>query len=275
METLAARRKGDLVVSIVHGNDNDTALVSGANDAMLSLLSYEYSELEGKPFLDILEDADRRKIVEHLEYEDYSIDIGTVLARTRQIHFKTKYGVAIRLKIKIFPSSSTSSREKRYEILGREHSCLDHLAEFRRVRHHYEYSIDEVLRIMDPRSTGEEFVLLSHFCQQYQENCVAGLLQLSNTSVTMMRGVIDILRGTMRHGDQIGIVGKVLVIFIVGCSPEFADRPMSRIAERIKRIDNSATLRYFNLLEHPVFDFKTDLLQQKRIFARVVQPSQY
>ncbi|WP_231861797.1 hypothetical protein [Neorickettsia sp. 179522] len=275
METLAARRKGDLVVSIVHGNDNDTALISGANNAMLSLLSYDYYELEGKPFLDILESTDRKKIAEHLEYEDYNIDIGTVLARTRQLHFKTKHGGAIKLKIKIFPSSSTSSREKRYEILAREHSCLDHLTEFRRARHHYEYSMDEVLRIMDPLSTGEEFVLLSHFCQQHRENCVAGLLQLSDTSVTVMRNVIDAVKGTIRYGDQVGIVGKVLVIFTIGCSPELADRPMSRIAGVVRRIDSKATLRYFNLLEHPVFDFKTDLLQQKRIFAKTVHLAQY
>ncbi|AHX11084.1 hypothetical protein NHE_0114 [Neorickettsia helminthoeca str. Oregon] len=267
MEISIARRKSDLVISIVQDNNDKTVMISDANEALLSLLFYTSSELKGRPFFDILEQKDRDRILEHLEYEEYGIDIESILTRLRELSLKSKHGANIPVKIKIFPSSSASSREKRYQILAREYGCIDHLADFRRSCDHFEYSINDTLRIMDSQSTEAEIVLLSRFCKQYRQNCVVGFIQLSDSSRTSMLQVIEILKKSIRSTDQIGAIGRVIVVFIIGCEPQIADRPMSRIISKVRQFDKGATLKYFNLLEHPVLNIKDDLVNRSKIYA--------
>lgn len=263
MEIVSARRKEDLVIVILQDNNNKKILIEDLNRAASTALNYNRENLSGNELFKILDQETKQKIIDHIEYEKYGIDISSILAHTRNINLIARNGQLIRVKVKVFPTTSSDQNIIRFELLARAFSYVDELAAFRESLSHYEYSLDEKLKIMDSAAVAQELSLLSAFSLKYKVDCCIAIIELKKFTAENAEIIIKIFKKNSRSYDEIGLLENSLIIFLIGCEKHDAVSALNRLMYHFKEAFAPAEnikICYFSLKEYPIYQLEPQSL---------------
>jgi hypothetical protein len=271
VEIVTARRQKDIIIVVVQNNLKKEIIIEDMNHAAESILLYSRSELKNENFFKIINDDAKQKIENYIEYENYGIDIESILSKINAIYLVNKNQQKIKVKTKVFPVMSKNKDEIKFEILAREPDCIDKLIEFRQKVKDFEHSIDAHFQIMDKSATQNEIKLLSTFCEQYDTECIMCIIEFKHFSHDAVENIIKKFRKNTRSYDEIGLVDDLLVMFLVGCSNKNAEQTVKRIFNKFKEVSENITLYYFNLYNHPIHKPENILLANVKVFSSILK----
>ena len=263
MFTISPRRKDDMLLSAVQNNLDKDVVIKNASKSILQELCYSLKELKGLSFFKILSKQTTEKICSHIEYENYGIDIISILPKIKSFCFVDKFNQCIHAKIKVFTTVSENPDQINFEILARKYSCFDWLAEFREKYTDFKYLLDQDLGVMDEQTVKKEVALLLLFCTQRSHDCTMCAIDIKKLTLQEKRLLVQNLKHNIRSYDQIGIANEHVVIFFVGCQSLDFISIMSRLYEKIlQRYKSKIQTMQYNL-KHGFVDGKVPLIFKK------------
>jgi G:T-mismatch repair DNA endonuclease (very short patch repair protein) len=247
VEIVSARRKDDMVILIEQNNTLQKTLIKKVNKTFCQKLGYLDKDLENKDFFKIIDSKTREKIKNYIEYEEYGIDISSILSRIKYIKLIGNDKKEIKVKIKVFTVISNNKNNMRFELLAREPELVDVLAEFRKQNNHFEYQIDKDLKVIDARSIKSEIKLLCKFCNEHNKNCSAMLIDKKNISKEYIKEVINNIKTKIRSYDQIGATEGYIIIILINCNLKEARNVSHRIESYIPNQHKKINISYCDL----------------------------
>ena len=264
VEIASKRRKDDVVIVIVQDNDNKKVFIENINEAAEVALCYDKDDLIGCDLFKILDDELQKKIMFHIEFEQYGIAIDSILAKTKNIHLVGRDGQRAKVKVKIFPTVSDVKNRMRFEILARTLDYIDELALFRESVGHYEYSIDDTFKVMNSEAVKKEISILSSFTEKYNVDCIANFIELREFTYDFAAYVIKILKSNIRIYDEVGMLNNHIVLFLIGCKKDDVGNVFKRLLNKINR---SIKVYFYNLREYPIYEPSNQIILDIKKFA--------
>lgn len=259
-----------MIIVVLQNNTTKEILIDDLNHAAETALLYSRKDLKNENFFKIISEDLRQKIENYIEYENYGIDIESILSKTNNVYLVNREQKKLKVKVKVFPVISEKKDIIKFEILAREPDCIDKLVEFRERMNDFEHSIDDRFQVMDKVATQNEIKLLSSFCQEYNADCIMCIVEFKHFSHEVVGDVIRKFKRNTRSYDEIGLMDDLLVFFLVGCSLQNAEKTAKRIFDKFREVTEGIHMYYFNLRNHPMQNPVGALLLNVKAFSKIL-----
>ena len=244
-----AKRKIDAIISIRQDNNARTVTITGMNTAAEHLTGYRTAELSGQKFSNILAPRVNEIIDGYLEYGS-SEDFASVARRIPNFQIVSKGKKIVPTSMKVFNVVSTKDNVQEYELLMRDLTLINKLAELKELILNSSNTIKE--RDPDTGLPSINSVVYAietsyDFLNQHSsiEVCFA-LLEVTNldyysehygeyVGYDLVGTLGSIVKKCLRTEDMIGYMGNgVIGMVLVDCNLDNAKTAVQRTKAKLK-----------------------------------------
>lgn len=241
-------RKGDGAMVVVQNNEERALRIDSINEVALAQLGYAEEELVGRRLEVVLGQRTALAIDEDLEYEDDAPDMADLLARQREVRFRTRTGEELTL-VPAIHRIMAEDRHGRFQIVlpnERENTAKSQLKHFIRTNLDGHKQLDDATGLPN-RATAEAYLRsISHYMAESQTEAAFAVLKMdryekslsrygSAATVQLIRHVANCCNSTFRSEDVVFVLdGPNLGLLLIDISRESVRVVLNRLRWNIR-----------------------------------------
>ncbi len=266
-------RKHDAVIVICQNNENQAVEIAALNERAEALVGYPVADLVGKPLVDFVSHKLAELILEDLNYNDPTHDLGDVLSKTYDFQFRHQAGDMLEFRLRLVRSESVGRNPVFHLVLQEERIYREHEAFKKVLGENFKGHevIDEKTGLPDRSSLIKDLELVQYYTLKREFSACFAVVELDHFSdlqqtqgddfcTRALSHIGQLCRQRLRKEDAIGVMSAHAVgMVLMQITPESSRLVLNRLRLSIhampmldkngKKVETSVSISFLMISE--------------------------